>query len=158
MASAIHLGCHSQHHAPCCLREIFRGEAIRHMVNCSRSVDYDAHVSELRATLKMRGYPDEWLPHVPYNADTRQSYLDRYARRRHRSPRQRQDILALKVRYCSAVHQLALKSKADALITHLKAQLGDSFLAGSRLVVAYKAQRTSFLSHYKMNFCRGEER
>ena len=48
------------------------------MVNCSRSVDYDAHVSELRATLKMRGYPDEWLPHVPYNADTRQSYLDRY--------------------------------------------------------------------------------
>ena len=36
--------------------------------------------------------------------------------------------------------------------------LSDSFFAGSRLVVAYKTQRTSFLSHYKINLCIGKER
>ena len=78
------------------------------------------------------------------------NFLHRYRARHRNVVRQKQDVLAMKARYSPPLQQLALKSRAHALLKKLRSELGDSFLAETRLATAYKAQRSSLSSHYAM--------
>ena len=54
-------------HSPACKNTIYRGEAVRHLLNCSSSTDYDEKMAALRIALSKRGYPSN--AHIPYDAE-----------------------------------------------------------------------------------------
>ena len=51
----------SQHNLAC-KRGIFRGEAHRHMLNCSQETQYDKFVTNLRSSMLRRGVPNVIAP------------------------------------------------------------------------------------------------
>ena len=136
------------------MRGIFKGEAVRHMVNCSTSVEYDKRIAELRLILRSRGYPECVMPEVPYDATKRQRYLDKYRHRGNANAPSSTSppLLKISVCYSHQLRPLKLRSRAEAIISRLKAHLGADFLSGARTFVAFKKQDCLFRSSYKYNF------
>jgi len=144
---------YSSQHAPACFRGIFKGEAIRHMVNCSTCIEYDKRIAELRQTLRIRGYPECVMPRIPYDAPKRQEYLDKYRRRgTASSPSDSKPFLKLSVGYSASLRKLRLRGRAENLISRLRARLGGDFLQEARIVVAHPIQDCLFRSSYQKNF------
>ena len=130
------------------------GESTRHLVNCSTQAAFDSHVSDLRQALQSRGYPEFLMPHIEYDASKRSQYLSKYAARQRSAEKQpsTQNVLAFKVKYCSALRRLRLKTRVEELVCSLRAELGADFLPQSRIVLSYITQKNQFLAHYSKNF------
>ena len=71
----------SQHNLAC-KRGIFRGEAHRHMLNCSQETQYDKFVTNLKSSMLRRGYPTSLLQRVHYDSERRLELLKRLRGRR----------------------------------------------------------------------------
>ena len=118
-------------------------------MNCSIPTEYDARVSELRNTLRNRGYPECVMPILPYDAAKRKRYLNKY---RLRSAVHRPTMLKIAVPYSEQLRELSLKPRAEKLISRLRAELGGDFLDGARVFIANTVQYSLFRTSYKMNF------
>ena len=147
-----YLSYHSQH-PEACKMGIYKCEATRHLLNCSRDFDYDSNMVNLRESLRRRGYPT--LPDIDYDAQKRAALLDKLkckcnfnrTKERTTSP-----IMAIKVQFSREVEQLRLPRRLKQLVAELRAEVGHEFLNGTRLVTAYTVQRSMFRQTYYMNF------
>ena len=134
------------------MRGIFKGEASRPLVNCSTSLEYNKRIAELRQTLRTRGYPECVMPDMPYDASRRQSYPNKYRCRNNACSSRSRPFLKISVPYSQQLRQLKLKSRADCLLSRLRAQLGSDFLGDARILVAYDVEDCLFRSSYGMSF------
>ena len=143
----------SQHnHA--CKRAIFSGETVRHLVNCTYEADYDVRIDEVQRALRARGYPNTLLQKVPHDAQKRREYLNKYRQRRPYNNDDRPNVLTLKVKFSEQQRSLNLRRQADDLIKDLRADVGEHFLHGVRVVMAYSVHNSAFISSYACNFLR----
>ena len=58
-----------------CKLSIFKGEARRHLVNCSTEQEYGDRIAQLRYALLSRGYPESALQSIPYSREKRDAVL-----------------------------------------------------------------------------------
>ena len=141
----------SQHnHA--CKRAIFSGETVRHLVNCTYEADYDVRIDEVQRALHARGYPNTLLQKVPHDARKRREYLNKYRQRRPNNDDRPNNVLTLKVKFSEQQRSLNLRRRADDLIKILRADIGEHFLRGVRVVMAYRVHNSAFISSYAVIF------
>ena len=130
------------------------GESMRHLMNCSTEEDYVDNVSNLRESLRSRGYPEMFFfPPVPYDAAKRQRALQNLRGRNltNRDRKRKPNILTLPVKYSHQQQSMGLASKATKLIEELRHDLGRDFCADTRVVVSNIVQRNAFTQTYRYN-------
>ena len=100
---------HSQHKLSTKLA-IFKGEAVRHMVNCSDPEDFHREIATLRQTLLQRGYPHSALPEVAYDQCRRQKLLRRLHCRSKDGERHvnQKDVVVFKCPYSRSVNNMGI--------------------------------------------------
>ncbi len=108
---------------------------------------------ELDVALHARGYPNTLLQKVPHDARKRSEYLNKYRQRRPNND-DRANVLTLKVKFSEQQRSLNLRRRADDLIKDLRASVGEHFLHGVRVVMAYSVHNSAFISSYACNFLR----
>ena len=147
-------GCQPQYlpyaseHSFKCRAAIFKGEAIRHLVNCSKQSDYDCNILHLQNALKKRGYPSSLLPHIPYNLEERKERIRTLGQRR-RDPQENRgahDSLVFKCPYGTHLRELELHKECKKLLTECKA-----YLPSVRLIIAHPVRSNIFLRTFRYN-------
>ena len=128
---------------------------MRHMMNCSREKDYDKFVSDLEQSLVRRGYHRALLKRTPYDAGKRMELLRKLqARHRDKEVTAREDIIVWKTPFSPQLRQIRLSEAYNGLLQELRAHLGQTFLAGTRMAVAHPVERNVFLETYRMNYVK----
>ena len=153
-------------HSPSCKHGIYKGEARRHLLNCSLEADYDLRLAKLRDALRVRGYPLAHMPAIPYDPQLRAAIIARLYNRSLRAElltstsdvsdhRQQQDygsVLPFKVVYNHQLRKLKLRGRINNLIKKLRWDLGGTFLQNTRIVLAHPVQSNVFMKTYRNNF------
>ena len=149
-----HLAFSSQHRLSTRLG-IYRGEAVRHMMNCSKESDYQRLVEELESTLHRRGYPRGCFDHlrIRYDRSERLRRLEKlHARTRQPTKPQCGNIVVFKTPHTPLTRKLGIQSEFSKLKRDLQRTLGDQVLDGVKVVVANPIDSCVFRDTYGMNF------
>ena len=96
---------------------LYKGEAARHLLNCSSANDYDERMETLCTALLKRGHPPE--NHIPYDTDKRTTILDKLARRDDQVNTRKFDcrfkVLVFTTQYGSHIKALSIKKETNKL-------------------------------------------
>ena len=139
---------------------IFKGEAHRHLINCSKyAADYDSELTKLRSELLRRGYPESALRPVTYDYERRHDCLSKLARRDTRRVECKSFTdapLVLKVHFSQDMCKLNLKRRIGELLERPRERIGQTFLSPCRIMICYLTQRSNFMHSYAWNFLLGQ--
>jgi len=140
---------------------VFRGEAIRHMLNCSAQADYEFHIRRMRAALLRRGYPSGCLKAPPYDATLRRNMLERLRDRPQcgfsagefsADKRMTPSTMILKCQFSPQLRRAGLRTHFKRMVQAVRTHIGEDFLRNERLIIAHPIRDNSFLREYKLNF------
>jgi len=134
---------------------IFKGESMRHMLNCSDESTYHAKVSELELALARRGYPPCVMKRVPYDPVLRMEKMRSFQTRQHgpqSSARSHQNTLVMKLPYSPQLRAIRIRAAYDLLLRELQTVLGSTFLRDTRFVCAHPTSTSLFLDTYGLNY------
>ena len=134
---------------------IYRGEAERHALNCSRESDYNHEMQIVETNLIARGYPGYALCRPRYDAHKRVSRLQKLADRAILPASSNKvfndGILVFKAPFSPWLRHLRLQREYQRLKCSLQNR-DASMLRDTRMVIAHPVVQNAFLETYRFNF------
>ena len=132
---------------------IYRGESIRHMLNCSKESDYKGLINELEATLHTRGYPRGCFVRLHYDPNLRRQMLEKlYARERRETKKRDGAVIIFKTPYTPLTKKLGIQHEFSKLKCDIQRILGNNVLSDMKAIVACPIDRCLVRDTYRINF------
>ena len=115
----------------------------------TQNVYFASNIAALRSALRTRGYPEFLLPEVPYDAEKRASYLEKFkSRNLHDASRSSNakstDLLVFKIPYSEQARKLSIRRRVKDFVSELRTDIGADFLNQVHVVVAHPVQENLF--------------
>ena len=136
-------------------KAVFKGECVRHLINCSTESAYEERISELREALSRRRYPPALLGVVPFDNQRRERLLLKLWTRSLERTKGSENVICFRLPFNTRMRSLRLRWWLMELVSRLRRVHGQNFLANTRVVIAHPVKKNLFLSIYRYNFLLG---